>query len=147
MGILDAKNRYSSKQALSGAGAAPSTDTIDHTIQKNNLGIGEPMVVQINVDVAADGADADETYVAALEVDALVAFGSVEKIGEVVIPRGSVAGSKFYINIPPDKRYERHSRLNYTLGGTTPSVTLSAFLIPLSHVQNEEVYPDNITIS
>jgi len=65
----------------------------------------------------------------------------------VTIPAGSAAGSRFFINVPPNTSFERYSRLNYTLGGTTPTVTVTAHLVPLSFVQNEQVYADNITIS
>lgn len=145
MAIRDRENLYSDAQALTVT--APSTDIIDHGADRD-IGIGEPMVVVLTLDVAADDADANETYVAALETDDNEGFASPTQVGgTATIPRGSVAGSVFYIPVPPDTTFERFSRINFTLGGTTPSVTVTAALVPQSFVQNDQNYPDGFTIS
>jgi len=48
--------------------------------------------------------------------------------------------------LPADGSADRYLRLNYTLGGTTPSGTLTAFLVPANMVQNDVVYPKNYNI-
>ena len=50
------------------------------------------------------------------------------------------------MTIPLPNTNERYIRLNYTLGGTTPTVTLSAHLAPLSMVQNNRTYADGFSI-
>lgn len=142
--IVDKFNTYSDAQALTSTAA--STDLIDHGADRN-LGVGEPMVVEILLDVAADGGNSNETYVAALETDDNAAFSSATTIGSVTIVRGAAAGTRYYIAIPPGLEFERYSRLNFTLGGTTPSVTVTAHLVPQSFVDQYVQYADNITIS
>lgn len=143
---IDAELQYSDSQALTAT--AVSTNVLDHK-QDRNLGQGNPFVVQVTLDTVADDADADETYTVTLQTDDNEAFASPAQVGGVlIIPAGSPAGSKFYIAIPPDKAFERYSRLNFTLGGTTPSVTVKAMLTPMNFVDNAPVaYDDAITIS
>jgi hypothetical protein len=143
--IFDEQNQYSSSQALTATAA--STNVIDHGSDRN-IGIGEPMCIFIVIDVAADDTNADETYVAQLQTDTVVGFGSPTSIGgSITIPRGTAAGTRYVQVLPPDTTTERFTRINYTLGGTTPSVTLTAALIPVSHLANYVSYPDNITIT
>lgn len=143
--IMDAENLYSDAQALTAT--AVSTNVIDHGADRN-LGIGTPLALVIILDVAADAADADETYTAQLQTDTVEGFGSPTSIAEAItITRGDAAGTRYVRIIPPDTTLERFTRVNYTLGGTTPSVTVTTFLIPAANLQNEVVYPDNRTIS
>lgn len=142
--IHDAQNLYSDAQALSATAA--STNVIDHGSDRN-IGVGEPLAVAITLDVASDGANGDETYVADLETDTVEGFGSPTTIGTVTIPRGTAAGTPFVIGVPADTTAQRFTRLNFTLGGTTPSVTVTASLVPQSAIQNDIVYPDGFTIS
>jgi hypothetical protein len=142
--FLDDQNLYSDAQALTATAA--STDLIDHGADRN-LGIGEPMVVEILLDVAADNTTTDETYSVALQTDDNASFSSATTVGSVTIVAGAVAGTRYHIPLPPNSVLERYSRLNYTLGGTTPTVTVTAALLPYSFVQNNVVYADGITIS
>lgn len=141
---LDAQQLYSDAQALTASAA--STNIIDHEADFN-LGSGEEMSVVIVLDVAADNTTTDETYVAALEVDDNSGFSSASSLGSVTIPAGSAAGSKFFISVPKGSDFEQYSRVYFTLGGTTPTVTVTTFLQPSKLVQDEQNYPDNITIS
>lgn len=143
--ILDGQNLYSDAQALTTTAA--STNLIDHGADRN-LGIGEPMSLVITIDVAADATNSDETYVAQLQTDDNSSFSSATSVGgAITITRGTAAGTKFVMAVPADTTFERYSRVNYTLGGTTPTVTLTAFLQPSNAIQNEVAYADNITIS
>ena len=142
--FIDALHLMSDSQALTATAA--STNVIDLG-GDGNVGIGEPMAVVVTVEVAADAANADETYSVALQTDSVEGFGSAVELGTAVITRGTVAGTKFVIGVPADERADRFLRLNYTLAGTTPSVTVSAFLIPQNMVQNFVKYADGFTIS
>lgn len=144
MAVLDRENRYSDAQAVTDS--AVSTDVIDHESDRD-LGIGEPLAVLINTDVVADDGDGNETYDVDLETDALVAFGSPVVIGTVNIPRGTVAGTQFVIPVPPDETFERFSRLNIRTGGATPSVTLTAHLVPQEHVPNFVARPSGFQVT
>lgn len=126
MAILDSLLEFSDAQALTATAA--STNTVDLQSDRN-VGRGQDLYVAIYLDgSAADGANADETYVVDLQTDDNDSFSSATNVQQVAIPRGSAQGSKFVMRVPNDT--ERYLRLNYTLGGTTPSVTLSAYITP-----------------
>jgi len=139
--LLDAQERYSSSQALTATAA--STNLIDHLADRN-LGVGHPVVVLIQLDVVATDGDADETYVAAWQTDDNSSFSSAATLASLTITRGDVAGTRYVAVAAPDATFERYTRINYTLGGTTPTVTLSAWMLPLVGLENTITYPDNI---
>ena len=60
-----------------------------------------------------------------------------------------VAGFSFSIPIPPTTLAESEQFLGirYTLAGTTPTITVSAFLQPMSMIDAYNSYPDGFTIS
>ena len=143
--IIDSQNLFSDAQALTASAA--STNLIDLGAE-NEQGIGEPMAVVMTVDVAADFTTGDETYVFNVEVDALAAFGSaVTAISKTILAAALTAGSQHIIPIPPDESMERFVRIGYVLAGTTPTLTITAMLMPMSMVQNDKYHLDGITIS
>jgi hypothetical protein len=105
------------------------------------------MGVAVVVEVAADDTTGDETYVVDLETDDNSGFSSATTIATLTIARGTAAGSKFFFFVPADTSAEQFLRLNYTLGGTTPTVTVSAYLQPANMIQNDIYYPNGYTIS
>lgn len=142
--IIDAENQFSDSQALTAT--AVSTNKIDLESDRN-IGIGEPMEVVITIKVAADVADADETYKFDLETDDNEGFSSATVVASRTIAGAALlAGTQHQIAIPADKATERFLQMKYTLGGTTPSVTVSADLVPKSHVQNDVAYPTDLPI-
>ena len=142
--FIDAQHLLSDGQALTATAA--STNIIDLGIDRN-VGIGEPMGVLLVLDVAADDTTGDETYAVALQTDSDSGFGSAVQIGSATITRGDAAGSKFYIPVPADTSADQYLRLNFTLGGTTPTVTVTAFLTPQNMIDNDVKYADGFTIS
>jgi hypothetical protein len=145
MAIIDKYNHYSDAQALTATAA--STDYVDHGADRN-LGIGEPLAVVVHVDVALDGTTGDETYSAVLQTDDNTSFSSATTV--VALPtmtRGDAAGTRYVAVLPPNTTVERYTRVSYTLGGTTPTGTVTAYLTPLSMIQNNVDYADAITIT
>ncbi len=142
--IIDAQLLYSDAQALTATAA--STNLIDHG-QDRNIGQGEPLAVVVVVDVALDRTTADETYSVTIQTDDNAAFSSATTVATHSLTTYA-AGSKFVIAIPPDTITERFTRLSYTLGGTTPTGTVTAFMQPLRMVGVGEnvYYADAITI-
>lgn len=136
--IIDNLLSYSDAQALTGTAA--STNIVDHgTPSPRSIGIGESLALVISVDVAADAANGDETYSAQLQTDTSSGFGSAVSVGQAItITRGDAAGTKYYMTLPPDASVKRYTRVNYTLGGTTPSVTVTAELVPVRLLQNDQ---------
>ncbi len=141
---IDAQGTFSDAQAVTTSAA--STNLINLGVD-GNLGIGEPMSVVIFLDVLATATNTDETYVATLQTDALAAFGSPATIGTATINRGAAAGSRDIIPVPADTTCEEHIRVYFTHGGTSPTATYTAFLIPNSMIQNYVDYADGFTVS
>lgn len=143
--IIDAQLLFSDAQAL--VATAVSTNVIDLGTDRN-IGIGEPMAVVITVDVALDRTTGDETYSVQLQTDDNVGFASPANVGGAYALTTYVAGTKFVIPLPSGIETERFLRLNYTLGGTTPLGTLTAFLQPLAmaSVGENVYYPDAINV-
>lgn len=145
--ILDAQCQFSDSQALTASAA--STNLIDLGADRN-IGIGEPMSIVINVEVVLDNTTADETYTATVQADSTAAFSSAITVGGVVtMAADSAAGTQFIIPLPADYSTEQFLRVYYTLGGTTPTGTVSAYLIPSSMIANSEFggYASGYTIS
>lgn len=122
---VDSRLEFSDAQAVTADAA--STNIIDLTQTARQIGVGQPLWVVMTVDVAADDGNANETYVVNLETDADEAFSDTAILNTQTIVRGAVAGSKYAMSVSPADM-ERYVRLLYDVGGTTPTITISAFL-------------------
>lgn len=143
MAYVDAQLLFSDAQALTVT--AVSTNIIDLGADRN-IGIGEPMVVEIQVDVAAAGGG---TLTITLQTDDNAAFGSPTTVvaSAAIAAAVLVAGNVQYLPLPQDLITERFLRLNYTLA-TMTGITLTSFLTPTRMVLTPIAhYADNITIS
>ena len=121
--IMDKLGEFSDGQALTATAA--STNTVD-LLADRNIGRGETLWIVITLDVGADDTTGDETYSVAVQTDDNSSFSSATTIGTITINRGDAAGTKYVFAMPYNN--ERYLRLNYTLGGTTPTVTLNAWI-------------------
>ena len=139
MSYIDSLQVFSTNQVLA-TGSTVSTNVLPLTIA-DGFGSGEPMAVVINVIVAADATDADETYEFQLQtgatetptdVIAKVGFGGTNELVEATL----IAGYQIVLPIPPGTTPNAFLRLNYILGGTTPSITVSADMKPMNMIVN-----------
>lgn len=141
--IQDALLQFSDAQALTAT--AVSTNVIDLFAnangQNSNIMDGTPMAVMIAPSVGADSTTGDETYAVSLQTDDNSGFSSPTTLGTMTFTAAQLkAGiSPAYFGVPSGT-YERYIRLNYTLGGTTPSMTIDAFLTPLSAIPKYSKY-------
>jgi hypothetical protein len=143
--ILDKDLQFSASQAVTTDAA--STNLIDLGVARNIFD-GEPMAVLLSIETAADGTTTDETYEFQIETDDNSSFSSATDLLAHSIGYASLtAGSLHVLPIPVGAAVERYLRLNYNTGGTSPSVTLSAYLVPLNSVVKYKAYADGITIS
>ena len=143
--IIDSQLLLSDAQAVSADAA--STNILDLGVARN-LFDGEPMAVVLQIDVAADGTTTDETYEFQIETDDNSGFSSATDLLVHSIGYASLtAGSTHVLPVPVGAAVERYLRVYYNVGGTSPSVTVTAFLQPLSMVQKYKSYADGITIS
>jgi hypothetical protein len=156
--ILDAQNQFSDAQAISGD--ATGTNVIDLGVDKS-LGDGEAMAVLFTVDVAADQTTGDEDYEFEVEYASDAAQTTARKqVGGLKFESGTpdapalnadllVAGFQFAIPVPPAalSMSERYLGVRYDVTGTTPTITITANLVPQSFIEKNRVYADNSTIT
>jgi len=156
--ILDSQLLFSDAQAITAD--AVGTNVIDLGVDRS-IGNGEPLCVVFTVDVAADQTTGDEDYT--FEVEYASNAGQTtgrQLIGRRAFESGTptapaqdadllVAGFTFFIPIPPTAltESERFLGIRYDVTGTTPTITVTAALQPLSMVQASNNYPDGFTIS
>lgn len=136
---IDTRTEFSDSQALT-ANAA-STNVIDIGQNARNIGRGNPLYLVVQTETVADAGNGNETYSVTLQTDDSDSFASATDLMSFDIPRGSVAGTRFVALLPQGN--ERYLRLNYALGGTSPSVTLNAF-ISSQEPPNWEAHPDAV---
>lgn len=144
---LDFQNRLSNAQAFSAD--AYSSNVIDLVAASSRPFAGEDaMCIALFVSVAADHTTGNETYQFELCTDDNSAMGSPTTLmSKAILYSALTAGSKHVIPLDPQLLCERYLALHFTGGGTTPTVTLSAFLCPMEQVDMYFPYADAITIS
>lgn len=141
--IMDAQLQLSSAQALTVTAA--STNYIDFGID-GNVGMGEPMVAVITVGTALAGTS--PTFQAAVQFDSSSGFGTAINAAQSQSYSALAAGAKVIVPIPEDTTGNRYCRLNYTLGGTSPTITVTAELLPAKMVQSDIInYAKNYSIT
>ncbi len=122
--LIDSRLEFSNAQALTASAA--STNVVDLG-QDRDIGPGRPLWVVITVDVAADSTTGDETYAIALETDDNAGFSSATTLLSRTIAAADLFLGSQHV-IPVTLTNERYLRLAYSLGGTTPSLTVNAWL-------------------
>lgn len=142
--LLDAQLQFSAAQALTAT--AVSTNVIDLGSVRQ-IGVGEQLSIVLAAIVAADFTTGNETYQIDIQTDDNSSFSSATTLRSTVITAADLALGAVNVLSCPRRNMERYLRLNYTLGGTTPTVTLSAWLQPTNMIPSTTDYPDAITIS
>lgn len=136
---IDSLLQFSNAQALTAT--AVSASNVDLGSDRD-IGPGRPMWVVVAINTAADNTTGDETYSIALQTDDNASFTSPTTIATVVPAAATLtAGTRVVLGMPYAN--ERYIRLNYTLGGTTPSVTVTAWLTD-QEPSSWQAYPDGI---
>lgn len=156
---IDAQNLFSDAQALTAT--AISENVIDLGVART-IGNGEPLAVVFTVDVAADQGTGDEDYTFDVKYASNAALTTGEQLmGRRIFESGTptapaqdadllVAGYQFAIALPPATTSDdgQYLGVEYTLAGTTPTLTVTAALMPMSMISTSDViYADGFTIS
>lgn len=149
--ILDSQLEFSNAQAVTAD--AVGTNVIDLSLARS-IGQGEPMGALFVVEVAADQTTGDEDYTFDVEYATNAAQSTGRQlIGRRVFESGTptapaqnadllIAGFSFVIPVPavgPDED-ARYLGIRYDVSGTTPTITCSAYLQPLSMIEVEDPY-------
>ncbi len=156
---LDAELQFSAAQAITAS--AVGSNVIDLSVDRS-IGNGEPMGVLFVVDVAADQGTGDEDYTFDVEYASNAAQTTGRQlVGRRVFESGTpaasaqdadllVAGFSFVIPIPPTElsESERYLGVRHTVAGTSPSITLTSYLMPLRCIdQNKVSYANGYAIT
>jgi len=154
---IDKLLKLSDAQALTAT--AVGTNVVDLEVVAG-IGNGTPMAVVFSVGVAADQTTGDEDYTFDVEYATNAAQSAgAQLMGRRIFESGTpgapaqdadllVAGFVFAIPIPPTTTGEAGDFIGvrYTLAGTTPTITVDAWIAPLSDVSQYVSYADNVTI-
>ena len=155
---IDKLLKVSDAQAFTAT--AVGTNVIDLSVERG-IGNGEPMAMVFSVVVAADQTTGDEDYTFDVEYATNAAQSTgAQLMGRRIFESGTptapaqdadllVAGFVFAIPIPPTTGTEDGQFLGIraTLAGTTPTITVDAYLAPLADVSQYVAYADNVTIN
>jgi hypothetical protein len=127
---------------------AASTNTYDTGAAGNDISVGEPLVAVIQVDVAADYTSENETYEFQVIQSAAANLGSADILC-LIQPAASLltVNSIVILPIPAGTITKRYLGLYFNGGGTTPTITVTAWFAPASMIQRDKNYADAITIS
>ena len=157
--FLDVQTQFSDAQAVTTD--AVGTNVID-LLQDRAIGEGEPMGVFFQVDVAADQTTGDEDYTFDVEFASDAAQTTARKlVGRRIFESGTptapaedadllVAGFIFCIPVPKTttSESERYLGIRYDVTGTTPTITVTSWLAPLSMGDvGKTSYPKGYVIS
>jgi hypothetical protein len=149
--ILDKENQLADAQALSATGY--TTNTVDGGTASpvGDAGSGEPMALLFTVTTAADLASGDETYQFQIVQSANANLSSHDVLSQtdtsLITKTVLVAGYQVIMPIPPGLVTKRYLGGRVVLGGTTPSISVSCYLVPLSLINKYKAYAKNYTIS
>ncbi len=138
--IKDAQLHFSDAQAISATGV--STNVLDFMTARNVFE-GKPVAVVIQAaNVVGTG-----TYSFELQTDDNAAFSSPTVLSTQAVTAADLDKGIATLSFPVSSKVERYVRLNFTLGGTGPSMTVTAFVQPLDMVPHTTTYVDASTIS
>ena len=124
--LLDKSLLLSNAQFMSAT--TVSANTVDLLAANTTIGDGSEMgiALEVRVDAAPTG-----TYVFEVVSDDLNTLASPTVIASRTIPAADLtAGSQHFIGFPPGTPRERYIGLKFTLGGTSPDLTVTAWVAP-----------------
>ena len=133
--ILDMQSLFSDDQAITTTAVstnlidlgATGTPPLSSTALVRDIGKGTPIEILIICTVAHGGTT--PTLVVTLEQDTVVGFSSATVVGTSAEMADAVVGDRASIYFVPEAVNERFIRLNYTAGGTTPTITITAGIV------------------
>lgn len=145
--IMDALLKVSDAQAVTVDAVSTNTIDLGASSPAREIGSGEPMVMLITVGVAADFTTGDETYAFELIQSANANLSSPTVLNRRVLTAAQlVLGAIFAITVPPGTPTARYLGMNYDTGGTTPTMTISAALVPSKFVDMIKNYAKNYVV-
>ncbi len=145
--LLDALARLADGLAVTDTDAYTtySYDTGNIT-PKNDLGPGEPMALIFTVGVAASVAADDFHFFLIAATSEDLASGTVKVLDRKVAGALLTAGSLVVLPIPPLLAPLRYIGGRLELG-TSDTITVDAYVVPMSFIDARKTYADSLTIT
>jgi hypothetical protein len=138
--FIDALLLVSDAQAITADAA--STNTIDLGAVNMRMGSGNPLVFFFSIDVAADITTGDETYAFQVIQSAAANLATPDILALRTIAAADLkAGMKQTVGIPIGTPTKRYLGAYYDVGGTTPTITVTAGVVPQNFVDRYDYYP------
>ena len=134
--LFSQQQLFSDEQALTATAA--STNIIDLGATGTVLGapaaltrdIGKGNPIPIVVRLGADAGGTSPTLDVAVQVDTVENFASPTTVATATQKSGGTDGDEIYLDVYlPEGTNQRYLRLNYTLGGTSPTYTVTAGIV------------------
>ncbi len=140
--LRDKNLELGNAQALSADSAFTFILDMESVTPARQVGTGEPLCLVLQIGVAADHTSGDETYKFIIQQSDNDDLSSPDDIISRTLAYSVLtAGSLHYIPLPPGTPTKRYLGGYFDGGGTTPTVTATAFLQPLSMIESRQVYP------
>jgi hypothetical protein len=131
---LDVLTRVSAAQAVTATAVSTNTIDLGSPVPKREIGTGEAIGFGVAINVAADATTGDETYTFEVIQSANADLSAPDVIASRVVTAAQAtagqlaAGTTLFIPIPQGLPQKQFLGMRYTTGGTTPSVTVTAWL-------------------
>lgn len=135
--IIDYNLQLSDAQSVTADAA--STNVIDLGADRD-IGPGEDMKIVVSFDVAMGGSS--PTLAVQVETDDNSSFSSASTVLTSRTISAAAAGDTLVMGLPDTN--ERYIRLNYDVGGTSPTMTVSASIV--KDAQQYYAYPDGANV-
>lgn len=127
--FLDALGLVSDAQAVTATAVSTNTVDLGSPTPKRQIGDGEEVGFGLAVDVAADHTTGDETYTVEVIQSANADLSAPDVLSSRAIAFSDlIAGATHFFSIPKGTPTKRYVGLRYTTAGTTPSITVTAWL-------------------
>lgn len=143
--LISNESLFSDSQNITATGA--STNIIDLGATGTVLGapaaltrdIGKGNPIPVVVRLGADASGTSPTLDVSVQVDTVANFASPTTVAAATQKAGGTDGDEIYLDVYlPEGTNQRYLRLLYTLGGTNPDYTITAF-IPAAKQSNSSV--------
>jgi hypothetical protein len=146
--FLDALGLVSDAQAVTADAYSTNTVDLGNVNPDREIGTGEPVGFGLSIDVAADATTGDETYTFIVVQSDNADLSSHDALASYTLTAAQLAaGALFFLEIPIGFPTKRYVGIRYDVGGTTPSVTATAWLTARSMFSKlAKAYARNYTV-
>lgn len=148
--FIDALLLLSDAQALTATAFSTNTIDLSNVTPKRDIAVGETMAIVLTVDVAADFTTGDETYTFQFVQSANANLSSPDVLAQwAILASALTIGASFVFPLPENRITKQFIGMQYTLAGTTPTITVTCFLTSelLASVGTPKAYAKGYTIS